>query len=67
MCVSSLMNGGSPYNVSPGSQADLSAVVAHYKRQNQEMEEARVARMKDGKVVSVYDVDRTTPLDDLRK
>ncbi|CAL5868655.1 uncharacterized protein PFLUO_LOCUS2882 [Penicillium psychrofluorescens] len=62
-----LMNAGSPYNVSPGSQADLSAVVAHYKRQNEEMEEARVARMKDGKVVSVYDVERTTPLDDPRK
>lgn len=61
------MNAGSPYNVSPGSQADLSAVVAHYKRQNEEMEEARVARMKDGKVVSVYDVERTTPLDDPRK
>lgn len=38
-----------PYNVSPGSQADLSAVVAHYKRQNKETEESQAARMKDGK------------------
>ncbi|CAI7599901.1 hypothetical protein PENPOL_c008G03185 [Penicillium polonicum] len=50
-----MMNSGSPYNVSPGSQADLSHVVAHYQRKNQEAEEARVARMKDGKVVSLYD------------
>ncbi|PWY72508.1 NADH-ubiquinone oxidoreductase 178 kDa subunit [Aspergillus sclerotioniger CBS 115572] len=44
-----------PYNVSPGQNADLSHVVAHYQRQNQELEEARVARMKDGKVVSLYE------------
>ncbi|KAJ5577829.1 uncharacterized protein N7459_006793 [Penicillium hispanicum] len=50
-----LMNARSPYNVSPGSQADLSAVVAHYERQNKDMEASRVARMKDGKVVSLYD------------
>ncbi|KAF7527427.1 hypothetical protein PCG10_002830 [Penicillium crustosum] len=50
-----MMNSGSPYNVSPGSQADLSHVVAHYQRKNQEAEEARVARMKDGKVVSIYE------------
>jgi hypothetical protein len=50
-----MMNTGSPYNVSPGSQADLSAVVAHYKRKNQEIEDARVARMKDGKASSLYD------------
>ncbi|KAJ5092188.1 hypothetical protein NUU61_007058 [Penicillium alfredii] len=50
-----MMNAGSPFNVSPGSQADLSAVVAHYQRQNKEMEDARIARTKDGKVVSLYD------------
>ncbi|KAK4870404.1 hypothetical protein LT330_004752 [Penicillium expansum] len=50
-----MMNAGSPYNVSPGSQADLSHVVAHYQRKNQEAEQSRVARMKDGKVVSLYD------------
>ncbi|KAJ5458288.1 hypothetical protein N7475_009676 [Penicillium sp. IBT 31633x] len=50
-----ILNSHSPYNVSPGSQVDLSHVVAHYERKNQESEEARVARMKDGKVVSLYD------------
>ncbi|KAJ6013991.1 hypothetical protein N7540_008582 [Penicillium herquei] len=50
-----LMNGGSPYNISPGSQADLSKVVAHYENLNKEIEQARVARLQDGKVVSIYD------------
>ncbi|KAJ5702887.1 hypothetical protein N7488_010435 [Penicillium malachiteum] len=50
-----LMNGGSPYNVAPGSQADLSKVVAHYENLNKEIEQARVARLQDGKVVSIYD------------
>lgn len=50
-----MMNAGSPWNVVAGSQADLSKVVAHYERKNKEMEEARVAKMKDGKVVSLYD------------
>ncbi|KAL1965983.1 hypothetical protein VTN77DRAFT_4923 [Rasamsonia byssochlamydoides] len=50
-----LFNSGSPYNVPAGSQADLSAVAAYYHKKNQEMEERRVARMKDGKVVSIYD------------
>lgn len=50
-----LFNSGSPYNVPAGSSTDLSAVVAHYERRNKEMEEARLARMKDGKVLSVYD------------
>lgn len=53
--ASRILNSHSPYNVSPGSQVDLSHVVAHYERKNQESEEARVARMKDGKVVSLYD------------
>lgn len=53
--ASRILNSHSPYNVSPGSRADLSHVVAHYERKNQESEEARVARMKDGKVVSLYD------------
>ncbi|PYH35419.1 putative NADH-ubiquinone oxidoreductase 178 kDa subunit [Aspergillus vadensis CBS 113365] len=44
-----------PYNVAPGQSADLSHVVAHYQRQNQEMEASRVARMQDGKVVSLYE------------
>ncbi|KAJ5247003.1 hypothetical protein N7468_001986 [Penicillium chermesinum] len=50
-----LMNAGAPMNVAPGSQADLSHVVAHYEKQNKEIEEARVARMQDGKVVSIYE------------
>lgn len=45
----SMFNARVPYNVSPGSQADLSAVVAHYERQNKEIDESRAARMKDGK------------------
>lgn len=49
------MNSRVPINVSPGSQADLSAVIAHYERQNKEIEESRVARMKDGKAGSVYE------------
>ncbi|BCR90801.1 putative NADH-ubiquinone oxidoreductase 178 kDa subunit [Aspergillus chevalieri] len=48
-------NSGAPWNVSAGSQANLSAVAAHYDRQNQKVEESRVARLKDGKVVSLYD------------
>ena len=50
-----MMNARSPYNVSPGSQVDLSAVVAHYERKNKDIEASRLARMKDGKVVSLYD------------
>ncbi|KAL3465379.1 hypothetical protein BJX64DRAFT_285638 [Aspergillus heterothallicus] len=48
-------NPGKPYNVIPGSHADLSQVIAHYERQNQKQEEERIARMKDGKVVSLYE------------
>ncbi|EAW15111.1 putative NADH-ubiquinone oxidoreductase 178 kDa subunit [Aspergillus clavatus NRRL 1] len=48
-------NTSPPYNVPAGSSVDMSAVVAHYEREHQQMEEARVARMKDGKVVSLYD------------
>ncbi|PYH46661.1 putative NADH-ubiquinone oxidoreductase 178 kDa subunit [Aspergillus saccharolyticus JOP 1030-1] len=44
-----------PYNLVAGGDADISQVVAHYERQNQAIEEARVARMKDGKVVSLYE------------
>ncbi|OJJ46281.1 hypothetical protein ASPZODRAFT_98048 [Penicilliopsis zonata CBS 506.65] len=50
-----IFNSGSIINVSPGSAADLSAVAAHYQRENQKLEEARVGRMQDGKVVSLYD------------
>jgi hypothetical protein len=53
--INSIFNAGSPYNVPAGSTADLSAVVAHYNKKNQQIEEERVARLKDGKVVSIYD------------
>ncbi|KKK16238.1 hypothetical protein P175DRAFT_0505632 [Aspergillus ochraceoroseus IBT 24754] len=46
---------GPPYNVIAGEAADLTKVVAHYERENQEAETARVARMQDGKVVSLYE------------
>ncbi|KAL4913150.1 hypothetical protein BDW62DRAFT_169273 [Aspergillus aurantiobrunneus] len=46
---------GHPYNVVAGSKADLSHVIAHYERKNQKIEEARVGRMQNGKVVSIYD------------
>ncbi|KAE8144188.1 NADH-ubiquinone oxidoreductase subunit [Aspergillus avenaceus] len=48
-------NSAPPFNVAAGSSVDLSHVTAHYERQNMEREEARVARMQDGKVVSIYD------------
>ncbi|KAJ5997647.1 hypothetical protein N7499_005958 [Penicillium canescens] len=48
-----MMNTGSPYNLAAGSRVDLSHVVAHYERKNQEIDEARAVRMKDGK--SLYD------------
>lgn len=50
-----VFNNHSRFNISPGSQADLSTVIAHYDNKNKKMEEERVARMKDGKVVSLYD------------
>ncbi|OKL56958.1 hypothetical protein UA08_07802 [Talaromyces atroroseus] len=53
--TSEVFNAGSPFNVSPGSQADLSNVAAYYKKQHQDLERDRLARLKDGKVVGVYD------------
>ncbi|RAH76427.1 NADH-ubiquinone oxidoreductase 178 kDa subunit [Aspergillus japonicus CBS 114.51] len=44
-----------PINLVAGYDADISRVVAHYERKNQAIEEDRVARMKDGKVVSLYE------------
>ncbi|KAL5337810.1 hypothetical protein BJX70DRAFT_399286 [Aspergillus crustosus] len=46
---------GLPINVIPGNQADLSNVIAHYETENKKIEAARVARMQDGKVISIYD------------
>lgn len=42
-------------NIAPGSQADMSKVVAHYEQKNKEAEAARVARQQGGKVVSIYE------------
>ncbi|KAH8701111.1 NADH-ubiquinone oxidoreductase 178 kDa subunit [Talaromyces proteolyticus] len=50
-----LFNTGSRLNVGAGSQADLSAVAAYYENHNKKLEEDRVSRLKDGKVVSIYD------------
>ncbi|KAK2861424.1 hypothetical protein FQN49_004203 [Arthroderma sp. PD_2] len=51
-----LFNSGSPINMSPGnSSGDLTAVVAHYEKRRTDMEAARVGRMKDGKVQSLYE------------
>ncbi|KAL1960812.1 hypothetical protein VTO42DRAFT_6642 [Malbranchea cinnamomea] len=51
-----VFNTGSPINVPAGNgSADLTAVVAHYERKNKTIEEQRVAQMKDGKVVSLYE------------
>lgn len=42
--------------MSPGNSAgDLSTVVAHYEKRRADMEEARLGRMKDGKVQSLYE------------
>ncbi|KAL4927897.1 putative NADH-ubiquinone oxidoreductase 178 kDa subunit [Aspergillus undulatus] len=46
---------GAPCNNIAGFKPDLSHVIAHYEQKNQKIEEARVARMQDGKVVSIYD------------
>ncbi|KAJ5204123.1 uncharacterized protein N7498_005002 [Penicillium cinerascens] len=41
-----MLNSRFPYNVAPGSQADLSKVKAHYERQNREIEAAGATREK---------------------
>ncbi|OJD23857.1 hypothetical protein ACJ73_04789 [Blastomyces percursus] len=49
-------NTGGCMNVPAGNaHGDLTAVVAHYQAKNKKIEEERVARMKDGKVVSIYE------------
>lgn len=53
--MSRIMNAGGPYNVPAGSVVDMSAVAAHYDRENKKTEENRVARLQNGKVVSIYD------------
>jgi hypothetical protein len=41
-----MLNSRSPYNVAPGSQADLSKVKAYYERQNAEIAAAGATREK---------------------
>lgn len=49
-------NARSPWNVSAGRDSvDLSGLAAHYKEQDRLQEEARLARLQDGKVVTVYE------------
>jgi hypothetical protein len=45
---------GSPFNVSPGSQANLSHVIAHYQRVNDDQEALRVKRANAGET-SIYE------------
>ncbi|KAJ5936388.1 hypothetical protein N7454_005023 [Penicillium verhagenii] len=49
-----MMNTGSPWNVSPGSQANLSKVVAHYEQRNKEIDASRIARMQ-GREISIHE------------
>ncbi|KAI5289622.1 hypothetical protein KEM54_003553 [Ascosphaera aggregata] len=48
-----IMNTGSQMNVPAGHYPDLSRVVSFYSDRNKKMEEARLARTKDGKVQSI--------------
>lgn len=50
----SLMNAGGRFNVSPGSQADLSKVVAHYEQRNKDIDASRIARMQ-GREISIHE------------
>ena len=50
------LNAGSPWNVAAGQGcADMSQLMEHLAKKEQQREEERVARMVDGKVVTVYD------------
>ena len=49
-------NSSSPWNVVAGEGgADLRQLTKHYEETEKRMEEARVARIVDGKVKTVYD------------
>jgi len=51
-----IFNMGSPWNIAAGQdRADLSGLTQHYAAKEKFTEEARVARLQDGKVVTVYD------------
>ncbi|PGH18477.1 hypothetical protein AJ80_04447 [Polytolypa hystricis UAMH7299] len=54
-----IFNTGSPINVPANNVwGNIDPVVAHYKQKHKTMEAERVSRMKDGKVVSIYEDDR---------
>ncbi|EDN06105.1 NADH-ubiquinone oxidoreductase [Histoplasma capsulatum] len=54
-----IFNTGSPMNVPAGNgSADLTSIVSHYQTKNRKIEEERVSRMKDGKVLSIYEDNR---------
>ena len=52
-----ILNRSSPWNVAAGEGgADLTKLMEHYSRQNEQAEQDRLARTKqDGKVTTVYD------------
>lgn len=50
-----MFNAGSPWNQAVGQGADMRQLEEYYGRVRAQAEEERIARMKDGKVVSVYD------------
>jgi hypothetical protein len=51
-----MFNSGSPWNVAAGQGgADLSHLIEHYGAREKATEEGRIARLKDGKVTTVYD------------
>jgi len=53
--VCRFFNAGSPWNQAVGQGADMRPLEEHYRKVRAQAEEERIARMKDGKVVSVYD------------
>ncbi|KIW20198.1 hypothetical protein PV08_00773 [Exophiala spinifera] len=50
-----LFNVGSPYNVSAGSSANLSALAKFYQDENKEAERLRIERLKTNNGVSAYE------------
>ena len=55
-----MFNAGSPINVAAGEgKADMEELMRYYKEKNEILEQNRVADMKDGKVVSVYERSET--------
>jgi len=51
-----MFNHGSPWNVVAGQgSADLTQLVSHYEAKHKKIEESRIGRMRDGKVVTIYE------------